>query len=229
VFDDAALEIVAATYDDPGVVTIGLDPAKAGRVEPVIDVPGGDIAFRDFCADVALISNPWVNGRYALAAVVWGLILLVVFGLGAGPTHANDLDMLAFYDAPAVQKVSAPVVKAKPRRAKPKPRKSYGFRSAPKSPVTSISTEAVTRCLAPVRVVGSQWATDSGAEDSAQKAWSEQVRFSHGESFMDLEHAQSYRKRCSRSSIGEALGQTLHRCEIEALPCRPGMVEGAKP
>lgn len=29
--------------------------------------------------------NPWVNGRYALAAIVWGGIALVVFGVGAGP------------------------------------------------------------------------------------------------------------------------------------------------
>jgi hypothetical protein len=30
-------------------------------------------------------SDPWSNGRYALAALVWGLILMVVFGVGAGP------------------------------------------------------------------------------------------------------------------------------------------------
>ena len=30
-------------------------------------------------------ADPWVNGRYALAALVWGLIAIVVLGLGAGP------------------------------------------------------------------------------------------------------------------------------------------------
>ena len=29
--------------------------------------------------------KPWENGRYALAALVWGLIILCVLGLGAGP------------------------------------------------------------------------------------------------------------------------------------------------
>ena len=29
--------------------------------------------------------NPWTSGRYALAAIVWGAIALVVLGLGAGP------------------------------------------------------------------------------------------------------------------------------------------------
>lgn len=28
--------------------------------------------------------DPWSNGRYALSALVWGLIFLCVFGLGAG-------------------------------------------------------------------------------------------------------------------------------------------------
>jgi hypothetical protein len=32
-----------------------------------------------------LRNDPWSNGRYALSALVWGLILLVVFGVGAGP------------------------------------------------------------------------------------------------------------------------------------------------
>lgn len=76
-------------------------------------------------------------------------------------------------------------------------------------------------CLDKVRVVGSQWATASGAEDSAQKAWMEQVRWRYGESAMTIDVAKGYAKRCSRSSIGEAVGAVLHRCEVEARPCRP--------
>jgi hypothetical protein len=30
-------------------------------------------------------AEPWSNGRYAGAALVWGLVALVVLGLGAGP------------------------------------------------------------------------------------------------------------------------------------------------
>jgi hypothetical protein len=33
-------------------------------------------------------------------------------------------------------------------------------------------------------------------------------------------------KRCSRSSIGSVLGETLHRCEVEARPCRPFFEDG---
>lgn len=82
-------------------------------------------------------------------------------------------------------------------------------------------------CLAPVRVVGSQWATEAGAEESAQKAWAEAVRFNAGEAYMDLNNAVGYQKRCGRSSIGEMVGQTLTRCEVDAAPCRPPFTSGA--
>lgn len=82
-------------------------------------------------------------------------------------------------------------------------------------------------CLPPVRVVGSQWATESGAEESAQKAWAEATRFNHGEAYMDLTNAVGYQKRCARSSIGEVVGQTLTRCEVDAAPCRPPFTSGA--
>ncbi len=87
--------------------------------------------------------------------------------------------------------------------------------------------EPAKGCLKPVRVVGSQWATEGGAEESAQKAWAEAVRFSHGEAYMDLSNATQYQKRCSRSSIQEVAGQSLHRCEVDAVPCRPPFSAGA--
>jgi hypothetical protein len=78
-------------------------------------------------------------------------------------------------------------------------------------------------CLAPVSVVGSQHVTENGAEESAVKGWAEQVRFSHGEQFMDINSAEGYAKRCTRSSIGELAGQMLHRCQLVARPCRPAL------
>lgn len=80
------------------------------------------------------------------------------------------------------------------------------------------------KCLDPIRVVGSQDIREDAAEESAKKAWSEMVRWESGESFMDVNNAADYQKRCSRSSIGEALGQVLNRCEIIAKPCRPALV-----
>lgn len=82
------------------------------------------------------------------------------------------------------------------------------------------------RCLDHVRVVGSQWVGAEGAEDSAKKAFMEEVRWRFGEAFMDVANARDYEKRCSRSSVGEAVGQTLIRCEIAARPCRPPMSAG---
>lgn len=98
----------------------------------------------------------------------------------------------------------------------------------PKRPATKVKA-FVERAPEPicgktaVSVVGSQYLNEPGAEESAQKAWHEAVRFHHGEAYMDLARARDYRHRCSRSSIGEALGQIMHRCEVSAIPCKPPM------
>jgi len=144
----------------------------------------------------------------------------------AYPAHASGIDMLPLYDnAPKVERVSH---HAKP---KPKPRKTRRHKPAAKPEAHAfrpppVDPEAVTRCLAPVRVVGSQDVRPDAAESSAQKAWAEYVRWTHGEAYQDFANATNYQKRCSRSSIGEALGQYFTRCEIVANPCRPGMKEG---
>ena len=151
------------------------------------------------------------------------LIAMLAFTV---PAQANGIDLLPHYETPKVEKVSH-VQKAKPK-AKPKPRKSYSFRPAPPVDAPKLASDAVARCLPPVRVVGSQDLRPDAAEQSALKAWAEMVRWTHGESYQDFENAKGYQKRCSRSSIGEALGQYFTRCEVSASPCRPGMIEGAK-
>lgn len=92
----------------------------------------------------------------------------------------------------------------------------------PTAVMAYVKQETQASCLKPVRAVGSQWATESGAEESAQKSWREEVRFHHGESAADLDKAKEYARRCTKSSIGEVVGQSLYRCEVEAVPCRPG-------
>jgi hypothetical protein len=146
-------------------------------------------------------------------------------------TPANAFDMLPNYEnAPAkVERVHVVKHQHKPKKVKAKKKKptreGYSFRSpAPPPP----PPDSVTRCLAPVHVVGSQDVRPDVAESSAQKAWMEQVRWTYGEAWQDFSNATEYKKRCSRSSIGEALGQYFTRCEITASPCKPGMIEGAK-
>ena len=140
-------------------------------------------------------------------------------------TPAYGVDMLPYYETQTVkvEKVS--------HVSKKKPRKVVKRKAAPKPSPTKVyaaeyRTDEVMRCLAPVRVVGSQDVREGAAEASAQKAWAEAVRWTHGESYQDFANARDYAKRCSRSSIGEALGQYFTRCEITASPCRPGMVSG---
>jgi len=159
---------------------------------------------------------------------------LIVALFFSAPAHAEGLDMLHLYDnaPPKIERVSH-VSKPKPVKAKKKKQK-IARKAAPKiDPDTKVMaaeyrSEQSTRCLAPVRVVGSQDVRPDAAEASAQKAWMEAVRWTHGEAFQDFGNSKDYQKRCSRSSIGEALGQYFTRCEITASPCRPGMVEGTK-
>lgn len=117
-------------------------------------------------------------------------------------------------------------------RARAKPRKVAHKKSTKTKPGPRVmafeqrSEEPKAKCLEAVRVVGSQFLTEHGAEESAQKAWMEAVRYESGEQFMTLDNAQEYSRRCSRSSVGEIAGQIFFRCEVIAKPCRPSLVQG---
>lgn len=75
-----------------------------------------------------------------------------------------------------------------------------------------------------LRQVGNQHLTVDGAKKAADDAWAGDVRFRHGEVFMDLNNARDVTYTCSRSSIKEGgvttLGQSLTRCEIRGTPCK---------
>lgn len=162
----------------------------------------------------------------ALLLIVLAMLLLIL----GEPAKSEGVDLLPLYEnAPAkVERVSCCKTAAKPKRKRVVKRK----RTKPAPAVAgwtanvAAATETAVKCLAPVQVVGSQDIREGAAEESAQKAWSEQVRWAHGEAFMDMGNAKDYQRRCSRSSIGEVAGQVFHRCEIIATPCRPGLTQG---
>ena len=87
------------------------------------------------------------------------------------------------------------------------------------------TVEELGLCREVRRAVGDQHLTQDGAKKAANDAWAGTVRFHLGEKFMDLANARHVVYTCSRSSIKEGgvttLGQTLTRCEIEAVPCHP--------
>jgi hypothetical protein len=83
-------------------------------------------------------------------------------------------------------------------------------------------------CRDTKRVVGSQHLTISGAKNEADKAWIQTIRFHYGEVFMDMSNAKDVKYTCSRSSVGETLGQTFNRCEIEARPCKAPPIQSAE-
>jgi len=82
-----------------------------------------------------------------------------------------------------------------------------------------------SECRSMRKVTGDQHLTVDGAKKAANDAWSGNVRFHLGERFMDLSNAREIAYDCSRSSIKEGgvttLGQSLTRCEVEAIPCAP--------
>lgn len=126
--------------------------------------------------------------------VIAGLMLALAFAIAHHPAQSSEVP-----SARAKTKAKAPAVKGYVKR------------------------EDEPSCLKPVAAVGSQWVDESGAEESAKKAWMEAVRWHHGEAYIDIARAKDYRHRCSRSSIGEAVGQVMHRCEVSAGPCKPSL------
>lgn len=92
----------------------------------------------------------------------------------------------------------------------------YGWRQYHKPHVPH---EHDKSCKPVVRVVGDQRPTEDGAREQADKAWMQEVRFRFGERYMLTTQAKELRYACSRSSIGELVGQTMQRCEIIAQPC----------
>jgi hypothetical protein len=103
---------------------------------------------------------------------------------------------------------------------------TYSYAAPKHSHTSSSDYGSSATCYSAIRVVGSQGLSEDAAEQSAQKGWMEQVRWKHGEHAMDIGNARAYVKRCSRSSIGEVLDKTFHRCEVEAKPCRPKFEDG---
>lgn len=163
--------------------------------------------------------------RHAFAVGTWAVLI-------SAAAHAEDWSLSTWHAGPrssvAYESSGIAAQRAKPRRYR-------GARSAANHR-QYVQTERDVRlyrhdekprrhvqCLDRVTVVGSQWANEAGAEESAQKAFMEQVRWQSGEQFLDIRNADGYAKRCSRSSIGEVIGQTMHRCEVSARPCRPVM------
>jgi hypothetical protein len=117
----------------------------------------------------------------------------------------------------------------RPRYYQYRQRRAYQpyYYAAPKhSHTTSEYSGSSATCYAAIRVVGSQGISEESALTSAHKGWMEAVRWKHGEAAMDIGNARSDQKRCSRSSVGEVLDKTFHRCEFEARPCRPKFEDG---
>jgi len=84
------------------------------------------------------------------------------------------------------------------------------------------------RCRDTRKVVGDQGLSVALAQGQADKSWAADVRFHLGERFMDIGNAEDITYECSRSSVGETLGQTFTRCQISAKPCKASKIEAKR-
>ena len=85
-------------------------------------------------------------------------------------------------------------------------------------------------CRPVISVVGTEHLSEENAKTAAQRAWMDQVRFLHGERFMNLDKSHKLKLACTRSSTGDSAtaklmekisegSRLLTRCQIEARPC----------
>ena len=77
---------------------------------------------------------------------------------------------------------------------------------------------ASSRCLALHMAVGDQALTKAGAQDAAEKAWQQELRFDKGEMVADPQFAEEKKFWCVKSSVS---GGLFHRCRMRARPCQP--------
>jgi hypothetical protein len=159
--------------------------------------------------------------------IVVALAAVSLTALDTAARSANDWSLSAWHAGPRSQVAyeASSVARHAPRWREARRVRSDRPRA---EPVRAYRSETPTRlqCADRVRGLGTQWIGESGALEAAKKDWLEHVRYDLGESYMDLTNAGELVKRCGRTSIGEAAGQVLFRCEIWARPCK-GVFEEA--
>jgi len=141
-------------------------------------------------------------------------------------SHAEDWSLSTWQQGPRSPSAYGHANRAKPkwratahrrkhREAQPQEKQEVRLYRAEDKPLP----DGVT-CQPQVRGLGTQWVGEQGALDAAKKDWMERVRYDLGESYLDMANAADETHRCGRTSIGEALGQVMYRCEIIARPCK---------
>lgn len=108
-----------------------------------------------------------------------------------------------------------------------KPRAKVIYRTVTPS-MTPGPLQDAPRCQPAFRTVGDQAATFSLARAAAEKAWSQQARFSFGERYNDPANARDVTFECIKSGTGSITGDWFNRCEMRARPCMAPQVGADK-
>lgn len=118
---------------------------------------------------------------------------------------------------------SAPRKPVHVHRHKPKTKVIYRTITKPAS-LTPGPLNSAPQCQPAFRSVGDQAPNFSAAKSAAEKAWSQQARFSFGERYADPANARDLRFECVKSGTGALTGDWFNRCEMYARPCQAQQV-----
>lgn len=92
-------------------------------------------------------------------------------------------------------------------------------------------------CKPPVKALSEVMHTIDNGKASARKAWMENVRWEHGERFMEADLARNMHFQCNRVTvpttegvIGAAVNKATYglKCEVRAVPCEAPVIREDK-
>lgn len=177
-----------------------------------------------FCACVDQM-GAFVSSRKAIfsAALTGGLVAIAVTAMTGCASAQSRWQAEAHGDTVAAQARQHRRVVRQQERAAELRRERREERYVRRARIirTAPVVDAADKCRPQLAVVGDQYASESGAQGEADKAWMQTARWQWGERYMAREHAHDATYECGRSSVGSVVGQVFYRCRLTARPCRP--------
>lgn len=155
------------------------------------------------------------------------IMIAGVVGVLATPAVADDWQRAFFGHSSAYRNTDDPSYRYKKRYTYRQP-EVRSWRRVVVEREDHSKREHGPRCRDRMTLVGDQHLSIDGAKEQAIKAWRQQARFAHGERFTEIGSAEDVTFRCVQSSIGEAMGASLHRCEVSAEPCSTARIPAGR-
>lgn len=188
--------------------------------------------------------------KYAIATLIFAALMALFLIVALTVGDANAAEICSYISKPYRSNWTGDVVYRRVYSCRPErhyyaaPRRDYDEerwegRDAREDRGVECKRDLVHGGPLFVQVVGDAKLNQENALKSAVDQWKKQIRFDHGERFMEIENARHYRWRCNLAStnestvgkIGEAFvgdAATQKRCTVVAQPCVLPMIRGDK-